>query len=273
MKKLLIIGCGWLGFPLGKQLARKGWQVRGTTTTESKKLMLHEAGIEPFTAELQDNYIAGDSFLDNWPEEAFILINVPPSRQKKTGQNYVAQMQFLKQYLQRKIKQPKVVFVSSTTVYNTTANLLNKPLTEQANVAKESDLYLAEQVFADWPHTITLRMSGLAGYNRVIGRYFAGKTEVPDGKAKVNLIHRDDAVNMMEQAILQTLTPGIYNVTAPEHPSRQMLFLTEAARYNFEPPVFSSTNDNYRKVIDGSKIINELNYRFCYPDPISFPVK
>lgn len=272
MNKLLIIGCGWLGLPLAKHLATKGWRVRGTTTTEAKKPDLQQAGIESFIFKITEDGFAGEYFLDNWPRDAFILINIPPSRQRKEGQSYLTQMQQLRQLLLDWTPNPKVIFVSSTSVYNTDTNPLNVPLTEQADVATDTETHKAEQVFADLPHTIILRMSGLAGYNRVIGRYFAGKQNIADGQAKVNLVHRDDAVAIIEQIVIQNPASGIYNVTAPCHPSRRSLFLADAAKHRFDPPSFSKQDNRFRKLIDGSKITEQIDYHFLYPDPLQFPV-
>jgi 3-hydroxyisobutyrate dehydrogenase-like beta-hydroxyacid dehydrogenase len=46
--KISILGCGWLGFPLGKYLVEKGHFVKGSTTSESKIALLSKVGIEPF---------------------------------------------------------------------------------------------------------------------------------------------------------------------------------------------------------------------------------
>jgi Trk K+ transport system NAD-binding subunit len=45
--KIAILGCGWLGFPLGKNLVAKGHQVVGSVTSEAKTIPLSEAGIQP----------------------------------------------------------------------------------------------------------------------------------------------------------------------------------------------------------------------------------
>mgnify|MGYP003615968040 CR=1 FL=1 len=34
--KISILGCGWLGFPLAQKLIETGYEVKGSTTSESK---------------------------------------------------------------------------------------------------------------------------------------------------------------------------------------------------------------------------------------------
>ena len=36
IKSIGVLGCGWLGLPLAKQLVTAGYSVRGTTTTKEK---------------------------------------------------------------------------------------------------------------------------------------------------------------------------------------------------------------------------------------------
>ena len=42
------LGCGWLGFPLAKQLVSLGFKVKGSTTTSAKLKVMEGAGIWPF---------------------------------------------------------------------------------------------------------------------------------------------------------------------------------------------------------------------------------
>ena len=53
--KVSILGCGWLGFPLAKQLVALGCQVSGSTTSAEKISILAEADIKPFLLSLPAN--------------------------------------------------------------------------------------------------------------------------------------------------------------------------------------------------------------------------
>ena len=48
MKTISLLGCGWLGLPLAKQLIEKGYTVKGTTTTEDRMSVLECAGVVPY---------------------------------------------------------------------------------------------------------------------------------------------------------------------------------------------------------------------------------
>ncbi|NNK29869.1 MAG: SDR family NAD(P)-dependent oxidoreductase, partial [Flavobacteriaceae bacterium] len=56
---MAVIGCGWLGLPLAKLLVKKGYSVRGTTTTNSKIPLLETAGIEPYLISLGERKVEG----------------------------------------------------------------------------------------------------------------------------------------------------------------------------------------------------------------------
>ena len=45
MRKIAVLGCGWLGFPLAISLIKNGHIITGTTTSVSKIPTLSEKGI------------------------------------------------------------------------------------------------------------------------------------------------------------------------------------------------------------------------------------
>ena len=59
-KKIAILGCGWLGLPLATSLLSKGYEVKGSTTSESKLDVLKNAGISPFQIQLEAHQIIGN---------------------------------------------------------------------------------------------------------------------------------------------------------------------------------------------------------------------
>ena len=48
MKKISLLGCGRLGFPLAMQLLKQGYLINGSTRTISKMSTLKNAGINPY---------------------------------------------------------------------------------------------------------------------------------------------------------------------------------------------------------------------------------
>ena len=58
--KISILGCGWLGLPLAKKLIENGYEVKGSTTSESKLELLKNAGISPYQIKMEENEITGN---------------------------------------------------------------------------------------------------------------------------------------------------------------------------------------------------------------------
>ena len=79
-KTISIIGCGWLGLPLGAFLVEKGYQVKGSTTRKEKFPLLEAKSINPFhiKAGLQ---LKGEN-LDAFFQSEILIINVPPGRKR-----------------------------------------------------------------------------------------------------------------------------------------------------------------------------------------------
>ena len=45
--KIGVLGCGWLGFPLAKDLIKQGFKVKGSTTNKEKIKSLEKENIDP----------------------------------------------------------------------------------------------------------------------------------------------------------------------------------------------------------------------------------
>ena len=53
MKKISLLGCGRLGFPLAIQLLKQGYLINGSTRTTSKMSTLKNAGIIPYLIDVE----------------------------------------------------------------------------------------------------------------------------------------------------------------------------------------------------------------------------
>src|SRR6478609_1359936 len=52
--RVLIVGCGYVGLPLGVELVRLGHEVFGVTRTGERSGELEQAGIKPLVADISD---------------------------------------------------------------------------------------------------------------------------------------------------------------------------------------------------------------------------
>ena len=115
MKQISILGCGWLGLPLAKALLKKGFLVKGSTTSMEKIPLIKTAGIEPFIIQLEEKKIS-DSITDFLADSQILIVDIPPKLRGNSTENFVAKIATLIPFIEKSTID-KVLFVSSTSVY------------------------------------------------------------------------------------------------------------------------------------------------------------
>ncbi len=267
-KTISILGCGWLGLPLGEYLVKKGYSVNGSTRTQENFTTIKQKGIFPFQLEITNSEIVGNK-LNEFFNSEILIVNFPPQRRDDIEIYHMAQAEMLLCQLKTSPVK-KVLFVSSTSVYpETNAEVFE---TETALPAKPSGkaLKAVENILLSQTHfeTTIIRFSGLIGYDRVPGRLLEGKTTSENGNAPMNVIHRDDCIRLITQLIQQNVWNEVFNASADYHPTRKEFYTRAAIKNQVKPPVFEDTiPDNY-KLINSEKIKKQLNYSFKYADPL-----
>ena len=267
-KVISIIGCGWLGLPLAEQLLRDGYTVKGSTTSAEKRAVLIQRSIDAYQLLLDPEPVGN---LNALLDADTLVINIPPKRGANGHGFHPEQIRFLTDAVRSSAVQ-HVIYVSSTSVYPE----LSRTVVE-ADVTNESesaapDLVRAEQLvqLLEPKKLVTvLRFGGLMGYDRIPGKYVAGRT-VDSGAVPVNYIHQNDAAGILETIIGQPLT-GVFNGVAPEHPTRETVYRKSCGDFDYEPPVFVEPHAPISyKVVSADKLIQETKYRFQYPNPLDF---
>lgn len=268
--QISIIGCGWLGFPLAKYLLEKGHKIKGSTTRAEKMPLLREAGIDAYQIKI-DGQI--DNPLDDFLKGSeLLIINIPPNRKNPDVERvHPMQIQVLLSKAQQ-MKVAKIIFVSSTGVYGNE----NRVLTEADEVrpVRSSGKALVRvewilQQAEDMQVTI-VRMAGLVGGDRKAGRFLAGKKDVKNGNAPINLVHREDCIQIINQIIEQNKWGELYNICADKHPTRREFYIHQAQKEGLEPPSFLPDSVPDFKIISNEKVKTALSYEFIYPDPMKF---
>ncbi|RAU83136.1 SDR family oxidoreductase [Pontibacter arcticus] len=266
-----IMGCGWLGLPFAEELVKKGYQVKGSTTRTEKLPILEEKNINPYLINLQDADM-NPADLDDFLNADLLLVNIPPKLRSDGGAGYLEQLHLLRNAL---LKSPvsKLLFVSSTSVYPD----LNRVVTEEDSYyLSEKDasnaLLQAEKLFQEceeWLATV-VRFAGLVGPGRQPGRFFAGKKQVPNGDAPVNLIHLDDCIAIFLRILELEKWGQVYNACSDQHPLRKDFYTSAALAAGLEPPQFNLMTETNFKLINSQKLKDELSFVFQYPDPMTF---
>ncbi len=268
MKKTIsILGCGWLGTALGKSLLRKGWNVKGSTSSTQSYNNLEMTGISTFYLKVKPESVEID--YNSFFNTDVLLVSIPPARTDRVEELYPQKIkQVADKVAELGIK--KVLFLSSTSVYESKNVEVREG--EEGNPEKAGGraLLTAEKILSGNTafETTIIRFGGLIGYDRNPARFLQGNKEVA-GESPVNLIHRDDCVQIISAILDKNLFGETFNAVCPEHPSKRG-FYTKAARISALPvPHFSRKHEDF-KLVNSEKLVKALDYKFVYNSPMDY---
>lgn len=255
-----VIGCGWLGLPFAKHLIQNGNKVIGSTTSTEKIKVLRDEGITPVLLSANK----GDLKQDILNPCNYILLNIPPSSLKE---KYAEVLLHLTDQFN---SEAKVVFISSTSVY-----------ADKNQVAKETDELDGEGRNAPYiieaekalqqslkERLTIIRMAGLVGGERHPAKYMSGKN-YDNGKDKINLIHLDDCIGLINKVSQQNYFGETLNGSSTEHPTKMDYYRWAAEQLGIDPPIFQNTEGNWKEVSNKKSKIS-LKYNYKYNSPYEF---
>ncbi|MBX2871803.1 MAG: NAD-dependent epimerase/dehydratase family protein [Saprospiraceae bacterium] len=259
-KTIAILGCGWLGLPLGGRLVDLGFVVKGSTTSAPKRPKLSEAGIQPYVFKV-GNSIEGS--IDDFFVADILILNIPPGRRNpKVEQEHPAQVQLvIEEAMKGGVQQ--VVFVSSSSVYGNYNGTVTEATPPQPETASGRALAQAEQwLTAQSLASTIVRMAGLYGPHRHPARFLAGKKEVKNGGAPINLVHLEEAMEAVIQVIQREKWNEVFNICADDHPSRATYYTAKAKELELPPPEFAKEDSYKYKIVSNEKAKQELGLTF-----------
>ncbi|MGR9106013.1 MAG: hypothetical protein ACU843_03685, partial [Gammaproteobacteria bacterium] len=163
----------------------------------------------------------------------------------------------------------RVIFSSSTTVYPA----LNRAVDETESAAPDTEagriLFEAEHRILAEPdvESVIIRFAGLCGPGREPGSFLAGRKNVPGGDDPVNLIHQQDAIDLLCAVLSRQPWGQVFNGCAPGHPSRYEIYHSAAEAMGLAPPVFGHGESRF-KVVLADKACKQLGFVYRHPDPL-----
>ncbi|MGJ8591278.1 MAG: SDR family oxidoreductase [Aquaticitalea sp.] len=263
-KNISIIGCGWLGLPLAKQLVAENCKVKGSTTSTEKIPLLESVGIDGFYVEVTQEAILGN--IENCLSNCEILVlNIPPSLRKNPDGDFVKQISNLIPYIETS-SIAHVIFVSSTSVFADAESIpvITEATTPNPTTESGQQLLEVEKMLQKNPNfdTTILRFGGLFGKDRHPAKYLSGKTGIKSPNAPVNLIHLDDCIGIIQSIIKNKVWNETFNASTTPHPSKQNYYIRVCKDLNLPIPEFEKKSFSIGKIIDSKKLVQLLNYEF-----------
>ena len=276
MTQISILGCGWLGLPLAKKLIEEGYSVNGSTTSENKLSTFRDLGINPFLVILSEVEGALESesvsktITDFLARSETLIIDIPPKLRGSAasfptplGMTFVKKIENLIPFIEKSTVK-KVLFVSSTSVYGDENGVITEETEPNPDTESGKQLLLAEVLLQNNQtfETTILRFGGLIGDDRQPVKFLAGKENLENADAPVNLIHQNDCIGVIQEIINQSKWNEVFNAVAPFHPTRSAYYTQKAIDLNLALPKFSSEKSNIKKTISSEKTERVLNYKF-----------
>ena len=199
-KRVLIAGCGYLGFRCALKWLAEGVQVSAVTRTESRAAELKQHGIEPVVWDMA----LEDSPANTLPSADIVLWAVGLDRKSNVSRESIW-IDGLSRFMGTLASAPaRFVYVSSSGVYGQVDGEVVDEHSEAIPSSESGQCCLrAESLVRDRlstlhssTSTIVLRMSGLYGPDRLLRRVNDLQNKVPlsgNPDGWLNLVHIDDA--------------------------------------------------------------------------------
>jgi len=243
-------------------LLEKGFLVKGSTTSLEKISILEKEGIVPFQITMSETKMEGEIelFLEN---SEIVIVDIPPKLRGNSSENFVGKIQTLIPYIE-KASIKKVLFVSSTSVYPDNNSTITEDSLPKPNTESGYQLLEVEHLLQNNPQfkTTVIRFGGLIGNDRHPIRFLAGKNNVENPYAPINMIHQDDCIGIIEKVIELDCWGEIFNAVAPSHPTRKEYYTKKALEFGLPLPEFEENNPSVGKLILSNKVATLLEYTF-----------
>lgn len=252
MKNVSVLGGGWLGLPLSEFLSAKGFSVQVSTRSVDRLKTLEEHGLRVYQIDLAKKQFGELEFYNS----EILIVNIP----FKDVQAYSGLIEVIEQS-----SITHVIFVSSTSVYGNKEGLISE---DDSDYLVPCSLLEIEQLFITNKNftTTVVRFGGLIGHSRNPALFFKSGKLVQNPDSKVNMIHRDDCINILQLIIEKGMWGKIYNGCADTHPTKRAFYTHAAKLTNVPVPLFSEANDGLYKTVSNRKVKEELSYDFIHPN-------
>lgn len=281
MARIVIVGCGYVGLELGRQLRRAGHEVTGVRRSDAGLDAVEDAGLEPHRADATD-----PGSLSSLPDAEWVVFAASSGDRGADAARavYVEGLEnVIEEYAGRSSSPDRLVYTSSTGVYGdhdgafVDEDTPIDPKTEKTEVLADAER-IARETAADAGIDGTVaRFAGLYGPDRYrLDRYLTG----PVTEGYLNMVHRDDAAGAVAFCLDLGVARGETVLVVDDEPVDKWAFADWlAAECGVEPPPKRTIEERLadpdlstaaRRRIQTSKRcandrLRESGYEFAYP--------
>lgn len=276
--RVLIVGCGYVGLPLGAELVRRGHEVLGMRRSATAHAELEAAGIQPIIAD-----VARPETLPPIASALDWVVNLVSSNGGGIDEYREVYRNGTQHLLEWLVDSPlkKYVYASSTGVYGqndgalVTEESLTEPKSETARILVETERLLIDAARQRNFPAIILRVAGIYGPGRghLFRQFLKGEARITtDGRRFLNMIHLEDLTGAIQAALERGRVGEVYNAVDDE-PVCEIDFLQWLSKTLGRPlpPLAAGRESSIgkrratNKRVLNRKLRTELGYNFKFP--------
>ncbi|PCJ47629.1 MAG: NAD(P)-dependent oxidoreductase [Gammaproteobacteria bacterium] len=256
LANISILGSGWLGLSLANHFQESHISINISTRSEKKLSSLSSAGFSAFNIDLDSIDHLFDHSIQSFLSCSVLIINIP-------SKNIEGFKKLIDQIEISSIN--NVLFISSTSVYKESNSIITE---DSYSDLLPCDLLTIEELFTNNINfdTTIIRFGGLVGYDRHPGKFIKNLRMINNPLGKINMIHRDDCINIIDLVIHNSCWSEIFNCVADLHPTRKDFYSAALKQLSLAPAVFADDSKALFKIISNQKVKSILDYQFIYPD-------
>jgi nucleoside-diphosphate-sugar epimerase len=276
--RVLIVGCGYVGVPLGAELVRLGHEAFGLRRNVAAENELKAVGIQPLFGD-----VTKPDELKNLPRDFDWVVNCVAAGGDAESYREVY-FNGTKNLIEWLAPNPpkKFVYTSSTSVYaqndgsQVKESSPTEPLAETSKILVETEKVLLDAAAQKKFPAVILRVAGIYGPDR--GHWFkqflkdAAHIE-GDGGRFLNMIHRDDLIGCIIATLKNGRAGEIYNAVDDEPVSQLHFFqwLAQAVDKPLPRSAPENPGENRKRGVTNKRVSNrklkmELGHQFKYPN-------
>jgi len=269
--RVLIVGCGYVGLPLGAELVKQGHEVFGLRRTDAANSELAAAGIHPLAADITR---PGD--LAKLPAPFEWVVNTVSSSKggvEDYRRVFLEGTRNIINWLSG--SRIQYIYTSSTSVYaQTDGSRVDETSPTEPKSESSKILVETEQALRGFPAVI-LRVAGIYGPERghLFLQYLRNEARIAaQGQRFLNMIHRDDVVNAIIAALKSGRAGQIYNVVDDQPVAQIHFFRWLSETLGKSMPPFATEEEPAgrkrgmtHKRVSNRRLKSELGVQLKYP--------
>ena len=251
--RVLIVGCGYVGLPLGVELVKQGHEVFGLRRSSVGEAEIAAAGLKPVVADITQS-----EDLAKLPGPFDWVVNTVSSSKGGEEEYRQVYLQGTRNLIEWLAPMPlkKFVYTSSTSVYGQADGSVVKessptePSSATSRLLVETEKLLLDTAQAKKFPAVILRVAGIYGPERghLFLQYLRDEARIAGkGERILNMIHRDDLVNVILAALKSGRAGEIYNAVDDEPVAQIHFFRWLSETLGKWMPPFATEDENAQR--------------------------